>query len=378
MKNYKKLLCIILALAMTFLLLAGCGTKTDDQDEPNDSSESGDSTVSTGDGSDPYADVFDENGYFKGVKALDYVEMFNYQAMEIPSEVHVVTEEQIQSEIEYIMDQYSSGEQITDRAVADGDTVNIDYTGTVNDIKFEGGSTNGMGTEVTIGVTEYIDDFLEQLIGHMPGDTIDVNVKFPDDYGEETLQGKDALFVTTINFIVDAELTDEYVAENLSPQFGWFTVEEMHVGLRLDLEKYNVQQYIRDYFANEVSIKSVPDQLITYQENTMLSWYQGYAEYNGVSIEEIISSEGFSSIDELIEGYYDTNVSSAANLLVILAVAEDMRLILSDDDLTEYFFKYEGTGDYSTYVEQFGLPYVKHNVICQTVIDNIVQNAILL
>ena len=186
------------------------------------------------------------------------------------------------------------------------------------------------------------------------------------------------MFVTTINFIVDAELTDEYVAENLYPQYGWTTVEEMQAGLRVNIQKYNVQQYIRQYFSTEVSIKSVPGQLITYQENTMLSWYQGYADYNGVSVEEVISSEGFSSIDELIEGYYDANTSSAANLLVILAVAEDMRLMLSDEDLVEYFFKYEGTGDYSSYVDQFGLPYVKHNVLCQTVIDSIVENAILL
>lgn len=93
---------------------------------------------------------------------------------------------------------YSTDTSLT---VEDGDTVNIDYVGSVDGVEFDGGSTNGAGTELTIGSGVYIDDFEEQLIGAHPGDTVNVNVTFPDDYQQEDLQGKDALFVVTVNGI---------------------------------------------------------------------------------------------------------------------------------------------------------------------------------
>ena len=89
----------------------------------------------------------------------------------------------------------------TSPTVEDGDTVNIDYVGSVDGVEFDGGSTNGQGTDLTIGSGLYIDDFEEQLIGSHPGDTVEVNVTFPDDYSSEDLQGQDALFEVTINGI---------------------------------------------------------------------------------------------------------------------------------------------------------------------------------
>ncbi len=89
----------------------------------------------------------------------------------------------------------------TSLTVEDGDTVNIDYVGSIDGVEFDGGSTNGQGTDLTIGSGLYIDDFEEQLIGSHPGDTVEVNVTFPDDYSSEDFQGQDALFEVTINGI---------------------------------------------------------------------------------------------------------------------------------------------------------------------------------
>jgi len=86
--------------------------------------------------------------------------------------------------------------------VKDGDTVNIDYVGTVDGVEFEGGNTKGAGADLTIGSGMYIDDFEEQLIGAHPGDTVEVNVTFPENYSEE-LKGKDAVFKVVINGIYE-------------------------------------------------------------------------------------------------------------------------------------------------------------------------------
>jgi trigger factor len=90
----------------------------------------------------------------------------------------------------------------TDIAVADGDTVNIDYVGYVDGEAFDGGNTQGYGTDLTIGSGSYIDDFEEQLIGHYVGETVEVKVTFPDPYtNTEDLSGKEAVFETVINGI---------------------------------------------------------------------------------------------------------------------------------------------------------------------------------
>jgi len=89
----------------------------------------------------------------------------------------------------------------TSLTVKDGDTVNIDYVGSIDGVEFAGGNTNGAGADLTIGSGTYIDDFEEQLIGGHPGDTVEVNVTFPENYGNEELNGKDALFVVEVNGI---------------------------------------------------------------------------------------------------------------------------------------------------------------------------------
>nr|WP_294494340.1 FKBP-type peptidyl-prolyl cis-trans isomerase [uncultured Mediterraneibacter sp.] len=89
----------------------------------------------------------------------------------------------------------------TSLTVEDGDTVNIDYVGSIDGVEFEGGNTLGQGADLTIGSGLYIDDFEEQLIGSHPGDQVDVYVTFPEDYGNEELNGKEALFEVTVNGI---------------------------------------------------------------------------------------------------------------------------------------------------------------------------------
>lgn len=95
---------------------------------------------------------------------------------------------------------YSTDTSLT---VKDGDTVNIDYVGKIDGTAFDGGSTNGQGTDLEIGSGSYIDDFKDQLVGAHPGDEVEVTVTFPDDYGAADLAGKEAVFDVTVNGIYE-------------------------------------------------------------------------------------------------------------------------------------------------------------------------------
>jgi len=376
----------MLVITMLLVPLAGCGSKNDNSADAAASANPTETAGTDNPSEEPvndtsadktaffYSDGIDENGFFEGITALDYVEIFDYKALTIPSDLHQISEDKLQAEIDNILTYYSTKEQVTNRAVVDGDTVNIDYVGSADGVEFDGGSTSGAGTDVTIGVTSYIDDFLEQLIGHMPGETFNVEVTFPDVYQNESLQGKDAVFVTTINYIVETEqpeLTDDFVETNLTASYGWKTVAEMKEDISAELKETAIQPFISEYMTNEVTISSVPDKLTEYQEKAMLQYYRDGAEYYSMEFEEFISVMGVSSVDELIESNRDSYLQSAKYTLVAQAVAEDADISVSEDDMVGYF------NDYSQYEEKYGLPYLKQIVLFQKVISYIIDNATL-
>lgn len=376
MKKYIRLLALFLVLFMSVILLAGC-------DSNKDESEDGLASL--------YSEGINDNGFLKGIKSLDYVEDFNYMGLEIPADSHQVTDDYLQYQIDTLMTGYISRIEITDRAVADGDTVNIDYEGKINGAVFEGGSTMTVGVDVIVGAADdtetddtdtlsFLDGFLEQLIGHMPGEKMDIEVTFPDDYDEETLAGRDAVFETTINYIVEREeLTDDFVAENLSATNGWTTIEEMKEDMRADIQEDLVQQYIEQFLSTEVSVKSIPDSMMEYQENILLNGYLELADSNGLELEAYLKEyEDFSSVEECIADAHDELVENAAYLLVIQAVAEDAGISVNDDDLTKYSSEHLWETDISTQIDYYGLPYVKQSVLSQKVIDYIAENAVFL
>ena len=328
-----------------------------------------------------YSDGIDENGFWIGLTALDYVELPVYLGIVIPKDIHVISDEAVQAEIDSILAHYAAHDHATDRAVEDGDTVNIDYVGSIDGVEFEGGSTEGAGTEVTIGVTSYIDDFLEQLIGRMPGETFDVNVTFPEDYGVEELNGKAAVFVTTINSIcvnTVRELTDEFVAEAMSPSYGWTTIEEMKAGISENLQKDAIRTYVSEFIVHDTTIHSLPPQLIAFHENAMIAYYTEYASYYGMDLESFLKEYAdMASAEELKEAARADNEESAAQYLIYQAIAEASGITVSDDDIANFFKERYGMDDYSMYVEQYGIPYLKQNIMSTFALELLMDNVVL-
>jgi trigger factor len=375
MKNLKTILNIILIVSLALAVFAGC-SKT----EVNSSIST---TASTSAGTETgfnYSEDIADNGFWKDITALDYVDLCKYTGISIPSNIYEISDESVQTEIDNILAENTSSNQITDRAVVDGDTVNIDYVGSIDGVEFEGGNTKGQGAEVTIGVTSYIDDFLEQLIGHTPGESFDIEVTFPENYGDEKLNGKDAVFAITINHIIETitpELTDDFVAQNLSASYGWNTVEEMKSGIRSDLQSTSIVNYMQDYIIENTTVTSVPENLLKYQENSMVQYFQESADYYSMDLNEFLKAQaGVATTDELLAKYIDDNTKAASFHLVIQAIAEDAKILVNDDDVAAYFKDYMGTEDYSQYEEKLGIPYLKLIVLEQAVLNYLEDNAV--
>lgn len=369
----KKLAALVLAAAVAAGALAGCsgGGETSQASSAEagqtSSQASSPSSQTSSDTEIPeevdYSAGLTETGSFEGVKALELVTLPDYKTHEVPEDVSTVSDEDVQMELDNRMSAFATTEQIKDRAVEDGDTVNIDYVGSVDGVEFEGGNTGGNGTTVTIGVTSYIDDFLEQLIGHKPGDTFDVNVTFPTPYeNNEDLSGKDAVFVTTINYIEEEntpELTDSFVKEHWKESEGWSTVAETTEGVREELRDAAVQQYLFDWVCNNAQISQVPDNLYQYQVNIMTGYYQNMAKQYGMTMDDLLKAMGVEGgADGLEESNKEVLEKNARESLILQALSEEMSVVPTDENIAAYMQRTAGIEDYSAVEEQYGKPYL--------------------
>ncbi|MEA4912738.1 MAG: FKBP-type peptidyl-prolyl cis-trans isomerase [Oscillospiraceae bacterium] len=329
-----------------------------------------------------YSGGLTAEGYFEGVTASKYVTLPDYKNLVIPSEESAVSDEDIQTEVQSLLSQFSDFERITDRAVADGDTVSIDYVGSIDGVEFSGGSTGGAGTEVTVGVTSYIDDFIEQLIGRKPGETFNVEVTFPDSYPQNTdLQGKDAVFVTTINYIRGADVVpewnDAFVEQNLKSYYGYGTTAEVESLIRSSLTEQNESAYVKTWLVeNSTFKKNLPKQMRSYEENFMIDYYEKAAQQYGMDLETYLSyAEDVSSTKELIEANTDRIDEEVRFYVAVQAVAEAEGMTVSEQDIANYFLLYIGTTDSSSYISYYGEPYVKWYVLQNKVITQLTSDA---
>ena len=371
-KRTFKLLSLALCLAMLFTL-AGCS---------GDASGSGDSSAAEGDEQYNYAGGFDysqniaADGRWEGVTALDYVTLpEDYEAITLPEDVTTASDEDVQTQVDSLLASCATTVEVTDRAVEDGDTVNIDYVGSVDGVEFEGGSTQGAGTSVTIGVTSYIDDFLEQLIGHMPGETFNVEVTFPDPYeNNPDLAGKDAVFVTTINYIEDSQLpeyNDAFVAENFAENGGYTTTAELEQAIKDSIVQNNTYNYVITYMNDNSTVSQVPDTMKEYQAYVMLDYYNTYASYFGMELSDFISQMlQAESQDALVEAQAANIEAAAKEALILQAVAEAQGITVDTAAAQEMMGE-----NYETAVSTYGEPYVLMNTMANKVIDQLMSTA---
>ena len=308
----------------------------------------------------------DENGFFEGVKASDYVILPKYKGIDIDKGLPVADEDEIREQIDGILANYAYYEQITDRAIVSGDTVNIDYIGYVDGVQFDGGNTGGLGTTVTVGVDNYVEGFLDQLIGRKAGDEFDINVRFPDDYGMESLNGKQAVFKTTVNYIRGEYIVPEFTDE-IAVECGAANTEE----LVADIEDWIVSS-ARFYFftdlLEEAVCEELPDAALNYIIEIDLLQYDYYASVLGMSVEDyIVNYLGYESLEAYTEANAEKYRHDTVLYLAAQAIAELEKITVTDKQIEE--------AGYTEYIAEYGKPYLKQFMLFQEILPGfIVEN----
>ena len=371
-KMRKKVLAASLALALAAAMIGGCGNSRDNDTAPEaTTTESQAQTTATVD----YSQGLNEDGTLAGNDG-NYVTLCDYSAIEIPESEITVEDSEVDTEVDSLMANFQTENQIKDRAVKDGDVVNIDYVGTIDGKEFDGGSAEG--ANLTIGSGSFIDDFEDQLIGHKPGEEVQVKVTFPDDYSTEDVAGKDAVFATTINYIsetVTPDLTDDFVKENLQEAYGYTSVDDMRKKIRQNLENNNKYNYVWTYMMDNSTFEEIPKELVEPQLNVMIDGLEASLSLQGATLEDYLTSSGYEDEEELRDAYYADCENMVKTYLIADKVAKEQNLQATDEEVTSYFKEFYNTDNYDSYVDYYTRPYINRTVLNNMVTENLADMA---
>lgn len=324
-----------------------------------------------------------EAGLIKGVDTASAVTLADYENLVVPMSEVAATEDEVNSDIQSTLDSYEELKEDNSLVIKDGDTVNIDYVGSIDGVEFEGGNSNGEGYDLEIGSGSFIDNFEEQLIGHKPGEDVTVTVTFPDDYSSTDLAGKEADFAVTIHGIyVVPELTDEFVQENFSDVAS--TADEYRKSIEDNYYKQHLEEYLHNYIIDNSTINSYPKDYIKnlksitkYNDEYTLQYYnQMFSQYGMGTYENVWDTRD--GIDDEIAYEHeltDRAKEMAAQALIYQAIYEKAGLSVDFDALTSEMNENYGEEYVTSMKENYGQGYMIQAEIQEVVIDYLVENA---
>ena len=247
-----------------------------------------------------------------------YITIGEYKGLILDNTVDAITDDDVQSQIDQELQ--DKAEPVSDGA-KEGDLVTVNYTGTIDGQTFDGGTANNY--DFVIGDGQMFTEFEDGVTGMKKGDTKEIQIDFPSDYGDSTLAGKTAVYKVTVqNVRRTAELTDEWVAKNTD----YTTVDEYKEGVRSKLEadaKQSAQEVLKNTAWSTVlensEVKEYPQEDIDGAVSEFKKSMELYAKQADMTLEEFISSQGISQddFDEQCQQYAEGKVKQKDCRLMI-------------------------------------------------------------
>lgn len=278
----------------------------------------------------------------KDLKTEDYVTLPDYKNLQMakPEKVEI-SDDYVKSYIHSKINAVSALHELAG-SVENGDVVNIDYAGTIDGTAFQGGTAQGQLLE--IGSGSFIEGFEEGLIGAGVGETKQLSLKFPENYRNADLAGKDCGFAVKINYIL-AELTDENV--NLVDD-GYQSVQEYREDAKSFLTEYTEYEYertLRNNIATSLitgcTYQEIPQSLIDDYKNDLKADFEDAAAEAGVGLEEYMMQVYRVSADNLEDELGTMAKRCAKEGLALQAIAEQEGIFVSDEELDAAIAEYE-------------------------------------
>lgn len=265
------------------------------------------------------------------------VTLGQYKGVEIPKKEVTVSEEEIMADIDREREQNARDLDVDDRPVKDKDRIKLDFDGTVDGERFDGGKAEDF--DLTIGSGSFIPGFEDQIIGKNIGEEFDVNVTFPEDYHAEALKGKPAVFRCKVNSISEhqvPELDDDFVQD--VSEFD--TVEEYKADVEKKIRerKEKALKSENESAAVRAALKNasmdIPDAMVEEQAQTLVNEFAQRIQSQGMNMQQYMQITGMNE-QTLAQQMKPQALERIQNSLLLEAVAKAENVEISDERLDE-------------------------------------------
>lgn len=265
------------------------------------------------------------------------VQIGQYKGLKIKKYEYNVSEEDVKKEVNKILDREAKDVEISDRACASGDKVNINFSGSVDGEKFAGGTADEY--DLVLGSGSFIPGFEEQVAGMTVGEDRDITVRFPDDYQSDNLRGKEAVFAIHLNKITGKELpelTDEYVKKYTGNE----TIADYTAKVKERLEK-QAENRSRDETENSIieaicktATCEIPRAMVENEIDRMVQDFSYRLMYQGLKLEDYIKYMGM-TMEGFRSQYAEQAEKRVLSQLVIEKIVKEENITATQEEIDE-------------------------------------------
>lgn len=263
------------------------------------------------------------------------VKISNYKGMKIQKFEYTVKDEEVDAEVARVQDRNARKVDVTDRAAANGDIVNIDFVGTVDGVKFDGGEAEGF--DLTLGSGQFIPGFEDQVVGMNIGEKKDVNVTFPENYQAEALKGKPAVFAVTLNKIQGKELpelTDEFIKEATGSE----TIADYKAKTRERLQSQadrrandRTENSILEAIAANTEVE-IPQAMIEREIDALVQKFEYQLMYQGLKLQDYLDFLKTTN-EEFRKNYAEQAEKNVKSQLIIGQLIQDEKIEATEEEV---------------------------------------------
>ncbi|MCC4325787.1 trigger factor [Limosilactobacillus reuteri] len=273
------------------------------------------------------------------VEVMPEVKLGEYKGMEVPAQDTTVTDADVDNALETKRQQQAELVLKEDKPAEKGDTVVIDYKGSVDGEEFDGGSAENYSLE--LGSGSFIPGFEDQLIGHNADEDVDVNVTFPEDYHAKNLAGKDALFKVKIHEIKEKQLPelDDDFAKDVDEDVDTLAELKEKTKKQLQEEKDNqAKAAIEDAAINKAvanaEIQDIPQAMLDDDTNRQMQQYLAGMQQQGISPQMYFQITGTKE-EDLKKQFANDAAQRVKTNLVLEAIVDDANLDATDEEIAK-------------------------------------------
>ena len=309
------------------------------------------------------------------------VKIGSYKGMKIKEFAYNVEDADVDKEIERLLDRNARKVDVADRPCKNGDTVNIDFVGTIDGVKFDGGEAAGF--DLTLGSGQFIPGFEDQVVGMNVGESRDVNVRFPENYQAEELKGKDAVFAVKLNSVKGKELpelTDAFIKDATGSE----TIEEYKAKTK---ERLQQQADKNSLDATENSIldaisataeAEIPQAMIEREIDGLVQKFEYQLMYQGLKLQDYLDFIKTTK-EEFRKNYEEQAKKNVLNQLVISQIIKDEMIEATDEEVEAKVAEQAASVDKSAEEYKKGMDprqydYIKSDIIITKLFDFLKAN----